>query len=39
MRVILICISLRTKDVEHFFQCFSDTQDSMVENPLFIIFY
>jgi hypothetical protein len=25
IRVILICISLMTKDVEHFFRCFSAT--------------
>ena len=32
--VILICISLMTKDVEHFFRCFSAIQDSFVENSL-----
>jgi hypothetical protein len=32
LRVIMICISLRTKDVEHFFKCFSTIQDSSVEN-------
>ena len=35
LRVVLICISLMTKDVEHFFKCFSVTQDSLVENSLF----
>jgi hypothetical protein len=25
LRVVLICISLKTKDVEHFFRCFSDS--------------
>ena len=33
--VVLICISLMTKDVEHFFKCFSAIQDSSVENSLF----
>jgi hypothetical protein len=32
LRVILICISLMTKDVEHFFRCFSAIQYSSVEN-------
>ena len=34
LRVVLICISLMTKDVEHFFRCFSAIQDSFVENSL-----
>ena len=32
LRVILICISLITKDFEHFFRCFSAIQDSSVVN-------
>ena len=35
LRVILICISLVIKDVEHFFMCFSDIRYSSVENTLF----
>jgi hypothetical protein len=31
----LICISLMTKDVEHFCKCFSAIRDSSVENSLF----
>ena len=34
LRAISICISLITKNVEHFFKCFSDIQDSFVENSL-----
>jgi len=34
LRVVLICISLMTKDVEHFFKCFSAIQHSSVENSL-----
>ena len=34
--VILICISLMTKDSEHFFWCFSALQVSSFENSLFI---
>jgi hypothetical protein len=30
--VVLICISLEIKDSEHFFKCFSATQDSSVVN-------
>jgi hypothetical protein len=33
--VILICISLITKDFEHFFKCFSAIQDSSAVNSLF----
>jgi hypothetical protein len=36
LRVVLICISLITKDVEHFFRCFSAIQYSSVDNYLFI---
>jgi hypothetical protein len=35
LRVVLICISLMTKDVEHFFTYFSTIQYSLVVNPLF----
>jgi hypothetical protein len=35
LRVVLICISLMTKDFEHFFKCFSAYQDSPVMNSLF----
>jgi hypothetical protein len=35
LRVVLICISLMTKDVEHFFRCFSPILYSSVENSLF----
>jgi hypothetical protein len=35
LRVVLICLPLMTKDVEHFFRCFSATQYSSVEIPLF----
>ena len=34
-RVILICISLLTEDVEHLFKCFSVIRDFSVENSLF----
>jgi hypothetical protein len=34
VRVILICISLMTKDFEHFFRCFSAIRDSSVMNKL-----
>jgi hypothetical protein len=33
--MVLICISLITKDFEHFFQYFSAIQDSSVVNYLF----
>jgi hypothetical protein len=32
LRVVLICISLITKDFEHFFRCFSAIRDSSVVN-------
>ena len=35
LRVVLICISLMIKDVEHFFRCFSAIRYSSVENSLF----
>ena len=35
LRVVLICISLMIKDVEHFFKCFTALQYSPVENSLF----
>ena len=35
LRVVLICISLMTKDVEHFFRCFSVIQYSSGENSMF----
>jgi hypothetical protein len=35
LRVVLICISLMTKDAEHFFRCFSAFWYSSVENSLF----
>jgi ABC-type uncharacterized transport system permease subunit len=35
LRAVLICISLMTKDVEHFFKCFSAIWYSSVENSLF----
>jgi hypothetical protein len=35
LKVVLICISLMIKDVEHCFKCFSDIQYSSVENYLF----
>ena len=35
IRVVLISISLMTKDVEHFFRCFSATRYSLGENSLF----
>ena len=35
LRVVLICISLMTKDAEHFFKCLSTIQYSSVENSLF----
>ena len=36
IRGVLICISLMTMDLEHFFRCFSAIQYSSVENSLFI---
>ena len=35
LRVVLICIAMMTKDIEHFFRCFSVLQVSSVENSLF----
>ena len=35
LRVVLICISLMTKDVEHFLKCLSANLDSSVERSLF----
>jgi hypothetical protein len=35
LRFVLICISLMTKDVEHFFSCFTPIRYSSVENFLF----
>ena len=35
LRVVLICISLMIKDVEHFFKCFSAIRYSSGENSLF----
>ena len=35
LRVVLICISLMTKDVKHFLRCFSAIQYSSIENFLF----
>jgi hypothetical protein len=35
LRVVLICISLMIKGVEHFFKCFSVLWYSSVENSLF----
>jgi len=35
LRVVLICISLMTKDVEHFFRCFSVIQQSSAVYSLF----
>jgi hypothetical protein len=34
-RVVLICISLMIKDIEHFFRCFSVFKGSLFENSLF----
>jgi hypothetical protein len=35
LSVVLICISLMIKDLEHFFRCFSAIRYSSVENSLF----
>jgi hypothetical protein len=37
LRVVLICIFLMIKDVEHFFRCFSSIRYSSVENSLFVL--
>jgi hypothetical protein len=34
-RVILICISLMTKDIEHFFKCFTTIRDYSFDNSIF----
>jgi hypothetical protein len=34
LRVLLVCVSLMTKDVKHFFRCFSAIQYFSVENSL-----
>ena len=40
LRVVLICISLMTKDVEHFLKCLSAILDFSVESSLFrSVFY
>jgi hypothetical protein len=36
LRLFLICISLMTKDVEHFIKCFSAILDSSVKNSVYI---
>jgi hypothetical protein len=38
LRVALICISLMTKDVEHFFRCFSAIPYSSVENSVLALY-
>jgi hypothetical protein len=35
LRIILICISLMTKDVDKFFKCFSAIKQSSVDSSLF----
>jgi hypothetical protein len=35
LRVVLICISLMTKEIEHFFKCFLAIRDFSVENAMF----
>ena len=35
LKVVLICISLITRDFEHFFRCYSAIQDSSVVNSQF----
>jgi hypothetical protein len=35
LRVVLISISLMTKDFDHFFRCFLSIHNSLVENSLF----
>ena len=38
LKVVLICISLMTKDAEHFFKCFSAVWVSSFENSLLLFF-
>ena len=35
LRVVLLCISLMTKEFEHFFRCFLAILDYTIENSLF----
>jgi hypothetical protein len=35
LRVVLICISLRTKDAKHFLKCFLTIRDTSVKNSQF----
>jgi hypothetical protein len=37
LRVVLICISLMIKDVEHFFRCFSAIRYSSVDTHSFLV--
>jgi hypothetical protein len=39
LSVVLFCISLMIKDVEHFFKCFSAIRYSLGENSLFNQFF